>query len=285
MAEKVDRSRAWLPVLVAVVIVGAGLGIPYGLGIVTFTHTQNTQNTANIKPVTIPFGKFYQISNVDYAPNSQVNVYLSSWYGCPIGAADSWMLLDYFSQYLNMSPYIQLNHAPFANNTAVPGLLFRTFSYVHAATNVSGSFTVNFYPYYLYNLYLNATADGLNNVVGGTPIQASQLVSTGLSELNFSGLPGSIVRIIENITTVDHLNGTSSASAFLYTPHKINTVMVITGPGGTWVLNMYVISPMSLTDYSPQYMLDNYSSILTIKNAETSFASAMSDASYPATCP
>ena len=60
------------------------------------------------------------------------------------------------------------------------------FSYVHAATNVSGNFTVNFYPYYLYNLYLNATADGLNNVVGGTPIQASQLVSTGLSELNLS---------------------------------------------------------------------------------------------------
>jgi len=285
VVEGNNRIRSWLPVIVAIVIVAAGLGLPYGLGIVTFTHDHNTQNSTNIVPITIPFGKFYQISNVDYAPTSQVDVYLSSWYGCPVGAADSWMLLGYFSHYVDMTPYIQINHAPFANNTAVPGLLFRTFSYVRPATNVSGSFTVNFYPYYLYNLYLNASAAGLNNVAGGTPIQPGQLVSAGLSELNFSGLPEPVVRIVENITTVDHLNGTSTASAFLYTPHKINTVMVITGPGGTWILNMYVIDPGSLTGYSPQQMMDNYSNMTSVQNAEASFASAMSDASYPPTCP
>jgi hypothetical protein len=284
MAEESHKLKRWLPVIVAVVIVAAGLGVPYGLGIVTFMHGQNTQNTANVKPVTIPFGKFYEISNVDYAPASQVNVYLSSWYGCPIGAADSWMLLDYFSQYVNMSSSIQLNKAPFANDTAVPGLLFRTFSYVHAATNDSSKFTVNFYPYYLYNLYLNATADGLSNVEGGTPINSSQLVSTGLSELNFSGIPDPIVRIVQNITTVDRLSGTNTSSAFLYSPHKINTVMVITGPGGTWILNMYVIDPGSLTSYTPQYMLDHYATMPSVISAEASFASAMTDASSPPTC-
>ena len=284
MAEESHKLKRWLPVIVAVVIVAAGLGVPYGLGIVTFMHGQNKQNTANVKPVTIPFGKFYEISNVDYAPASQVNVYLSSWYGCPIGAADSWMLLDYFSQYVNMSSNIQLNKAPFANDTAVPGLLFRTFSYVHAATNDSSKFTVNFYPYYLYNLYLNATADGLSNVEGGTPINSSQLVSTGLSELNFSGIPDPIVRIVQNITTVDRMSGTNTSSAFLYSPHKINTVMVITGPGGTWVLNMYVIDPGSLTSYTPQYMLDHYPTMPSVMSAEASFASAMSDASSPPTC-
>ncbi len=284
MAEKNHSFRRWLPVIVAGFIVAAGLGVPYGLGIVTFTHSQNTKNTANVKAVTIPFGKFYQISNEDYAPTSEVNVYLSSWYGCPIGAADSWMLLDYFSQYINMSSYIQLNKAPFANDTSVPGMLFRTFSYAHPATNDSSKFTVNFYPYYLYNLYLNATADGLNNIEGGTPINSSQLVTTGLSELNFSGIPYPIVRIIQNITTVDHLNGTNSSSAFLYSPHKINTVMVVTGPGGTWILNMYVIDPGSLTSHTPQYMLDNFANISSVKSAEATFASTMSDASSPPTC-
>ncbi|EQD40437.1 protein containing DUF929, partial [mine drainage metagenome] len=208
-----------------------------------------------------------------------VDVYLSSWYGCPIGASDSWMLLDYFSQYVNMTQYIQINHTPFANDTSVPGLLFRTFSYEHPATNVSAKYVVDFYPYYLYNLYLNATAAGFNNVEGGTPINSSLLVATGESELNYSGLPGSIIRIVENITTMDHINGTSKASAFLHSPHKINTVMVITGPGGTWILNLYIISPGSLTSHTPKYMLDNYTKMPAVNSAEASFASAMTSVS------
>jgi hypothetical protein len=95
--------KTWLPVIVAVVIVAAGLGVLYGLGNVTFSNNHITKSTTDVNPITIPFGKFYQISNVDYATSSQVNVYLSSWYGCPIGAADLWMLLDYFSQYTNMT--------------------------------------------------------------------------------------------------------------------------------------------------------------------------------------
>ncbi len=284
MSEGTTKIRTWLPVIIAVVIVAGGLGIPYGLGIVSLNHSSASSNAGPAKVLIIPAGKFYQISNNDYAPTSQVDVYLSSWYGCPVGAADSWMLLDYFSQYLNMTPYIQLNHAPFANDTAVPGLLFRTFSYEHPATNVSAKFVVNFYPYYLYNLYLNATAAGFNNVGGGTPINSSQLVATGESELNYSGFPEPIIKIIENITTVDHINGTSNASAFLYAPHKINTVMVLTGPGGTYILNLNIINISSLTSYSPQYMLDNYANMSIVQSAESSLASTMTSVSSPPTC-
>ncbi|MGC8514958.1 MAG: hypothetical protein ACP5OC_02335 [Thermoplasmata archaeon] len=49
MPEGNNRFRTWLPIIVAVVIVAAGLGVPYGLGIVTFTHSQKhrTQQTSS----------------------------------------------------------------------------------------------------------------------------------------------------------------------------------------------------------------------------------------------
>lgn len=176
-----------------------------------------------------------------------------------------------------------VNQAPFSNGTSVPGLLFYNFSFYDRSIQKQ----IFFYPYYLYNLYLNRTADGFNNRTGGTPIAPSELVSTGLSELNESGFPSSIIGIIVNITTVYPIQGTNTPSAFLHPaskPSKINTVMVITGPGGTWILNRYVIKPSTLTQYSTEYMFGSCSTTSSIQSASDNFTKTLYAASTNPAC-
>ena len=203
-------------------------------------HSHTTaSSSANL---TILSDQFYQISNEDYAPPEQVDIYLSSWYRCPIGASDSWFIYDYFSGFINTTPYV-LAHNVNIQNGAIPGLLFK--SNISFGDNPPKA--IDFYSYYLYNLYLNRRAAGFSDLTGGIPIPQNQLVSTEISELKTSPFPKSAVNIIINITTVDHIEGMNSPSAYLHPPNdKINTVMVITGVSGTWILNLYIIEPKSL---------------------------------------
>ena len=273
-----EITKKWFPVIIAVIIVGSGLGIPYGLGFISFTHGTTTPS-ANL---TIPAGQFYQISNEDFAPPGQVDIYLSSWYGCPIGAADSWFIYDYFSNFINMTPYV-LAHDVNIQNGAIPGLLFKSnISFGDKSLHT----TIDFYSYYLYNLYLNRTAAGFNDLTGGIPIPQNQLVSTGISELRTSSFPTPVVNTIINITTVDHIEGMNSPSAYLHPPNdKINTVMVITGVSGTWILNLYMIKPQSLNGISYQNMMENYGSYLSIENATGNFTKALEYSSGSVPCP
>ena len=43
---KVELKK-WFPVIIAVIIVGSGLGIPYGLGFISLTHTTTTPSALN----------------------------------------------------------------------------------------------------------------------------------------------------------------------------------------------------------------------------------------------
>ncbi|MHB8361981.1 MAG: DUF929 family protein [Thermoplasmataceae archaeon] len=271
------------PVIIATIIVVAGLGIPYGLGIVSFNHSASS-STANI---TIPAGQFYKVSNTDYAPPGQIDIYLTSWYGCPIGAADSWFIYDYFSNFeANMTPYIHPQNVPYGT----PGLLFKNLSFYDK--NIS--MNVDFFPYYLYNLHLNGSAAGFNNLSGGTPIPTNLLISTGISELKGSSFPTPVINTMINATTIYDLNGTNLPSAYTHPagkPNKINTIMVITGVGGTWILNRFMISPSSLKEspsstssYTYQYMLQNYSGIQSVVNANSNFTKAMEYVSATVPC-
>ena len=85
--------------------------------------------------------------------------------------------------------------------------------------------TIDFYSYYLYNLYLNRTAAGFSDLTEGIPIPQNQLVSTEISELKTSPFPKSAVNIIINITTVDHIEGMNSPSAYLHPPNDKKTLL------------------------------------------------------------
>lgn len=78
-----------------------------------------------------------------------------------------------------MSEHSITNQVPYSNGTAVQGLFFDNFSFFY---NTTGKHVV-FYPYYLYNIYLNRTADGFSNKTGGTHIPPNELVSTDLPSL------------------------------------------------------------------------------------------------------
>ena len=78
----------------------------------------------------------------------------------------------------------------------------------------------------------------------------------------------------------------NSPSAYLHPPNdKINTVMVITGVSGTWILNLYIIEPKSLNSYSYQYMEENHGNFSSITNATGNFTKALEYSSGSVPCP
>lgn len=207
----------------------------------------------------IPLGEFVKVSNQDYSTDpGTVQVYFVSWYGCPVGASLSWPLYEVMSHYGHIS--YQLNYSTPLEKDApnLPTMIFKNFS---------RSSNVEFIPVYLYGRFLNTTPSG-------QPIQQSQLIQVGESELE-KEVPQPIYNIIVNYTTeVDLLeqthNGTSvlPPSAYDGNPQKINSVIVITGPNGTYLLNgpLPTLNPPSLRNITTQEMIDvlntqNYSSL------------------------
>jgi len=78
-----------------------------------------------------PFFKLVKVSNINYSGNDSVQVYFISWYGCPLGATDSWGLYIALSKYciLNVTPnYSDLDSVLISPNSTfigkTPGLLF-----------------------------------------------------------------------------------------------------------------------------------------------------------------
>ncbi|BCU67767.1 hypothetical protein HS7_12040 [Sulfolobales archaeon HS-7] len=126
----------------------------------------------------------------------------------------------------------------FSPNT--PSLIFNNFT---------PNSSVHFVFVYLYNEYLNATASN-------TPVRTS-LLTEGLVELKTT-LPSPIYLLVKEYTTEKWIAGSFfSPSAYEGKPPHINTVLIITGPNGTYMVNGYLFSPMLIQGYSPQYLLVN----------------------------
>ena len=98
-----------------------------------------------------------------------------------------------------------------------------------------------------------------------TPIPSSQLVSTGESEINASGLPSAITSLAYKYTAVVPTNQ-GKPSAYLGNPAHVNTVLIITGPSGTWMLNGPYFDPTYLLSYTYQYLQSNYNGVNPIVN-------------------
>ena len=76
----------------------------------------------------VPYGgSFVEISNQDYAGNNAVGIYFDSWIGCPIGAANSWVIYGTLSGYVsNLADYVSYHTSdPFESAVPnLPGILF-----------------------------------------------------------------------------------------------------------------------------------------------------------------
>jgi hypothetical protein len=209
-------------------------------GYIPHFHTDKTTQSNFVAPTSIPWGVFTEISNQNFAGSGAENIYYISWIGCPIGASVSWSLNYALSQMVNntyVTPhYSDPDEGSLAN---LPGLLFNdAFSFKHNGENVL------FDPVYMYNETLNGYAK--NN----SPIAGSDLVSAGLSVVNNSlpALPYGISNLIYEYTTVFKINNMPSdvPSAYLGTPPHVNTVLVITGNFGTYMLNGQIYNPLNI---------------------------------------
>ena len=181
----------------------------------------NATNSVSI-PNPFPWGSFVKISDNNFG--NQIHFYWISWYGCPIGAANSWGLYLAVQEHIpSISSDITLHTSDTTDSApGEPGLLFNG--------DVSNG---NYYfsAYYMYNEYHNATTAGI-------AIPGNQLVSVGLQEVN-STEPSFISSMIYTIQTQTP-SQTSSTGAPIApigaSGYHLVTTLIITGPNGAYYM-------------------------------------------------
>lgn len=243
-------------------------------GIINFGNS-NSSLPSFSAPQYDPWGSFAKVSTKDYAPSNSVNVYFVSWTGCPIGAADSWVIYGALSQYANINSYIYTHHSsPNEGSYAcIPGLIFDQSFSVKA-----GNININMDPVYLYNWtlfgeegnnYKNSNGTGVQ-IEPPNSVKDQTLVTYGLNVAQ-QKLPSGIFNILKEYETVYPVTGAGAApgavSAELTSVYHITTIMIITGANGTYIFNGPFYNPPSLDQYSPIFIANNFPHITEIKNA------------------
>jgi hypothetical protein len=236
--EPVKQKSSVIPKIVVVVIgVALIVTVLYFAGYLPHFNSANNNQPIFTPPTSIPWGSFTEISNTNFAGSGQENIYFITWVGCPIGASVSWSLNYALSQYVSNTHatphYSDPNEGSLAS---LPGLLFSdSFTFTHNGEKVL------FDPVYMYNETLFGYAS--NN----TPIASSNLISAGMSVVN-SSVPAGISSLVYKYTNMVNISNLSpyTPSAYLGTPHHMNTVLVITGSFGTYMLNGQIYNPLNI---------------------------------------
>ncbi|MHB1471952.1 MAG: DUF929 family protein [Thermoplasmataceae archaeon] len=251
--EPVKPNSNVLPKIM-VIVIGAVLIVTvlYFAGYLPLPHfnSSNTGQSNFTAPTSIPWGSFTEISNKNFAGSGQENIYFISWVGCPIGASVSWSLNYALSQNVNNTYATPHYSDPTEGKLAsLPGLLFSdSFTFKHNGEKVL------FDPVYMYNETLFGYAN--NN----TPIESSNLVSAGLSVVNSSSpsIPTGILNLIYKYTNVVKINNMPKnvPSAYLGDPPHMNTVLVITGAFGTYMLNGQIYDPLNIKGIQYQDLIN-----------------------------
>jgi len=175
-------------------------------------------------PATITADKYYKISDHDLLSNGSTGIYFISWYGCPIGATDSWALYYVMNSTTNIYSHVEEHeaynqdiYANAAETEGQPGLLFNgSFSFQYHGKMAT------FYPLYMYNQTMTGT-------VNNAPIHGT-LESYGLSLIN-STYPAGVAKMFNKY-----------ASDITYKGH-LETTFIITGPHGAYILNSFMYNP------------------------------------------
>jgi len=197
-------------------------------------------------PFEVPLDTFFKVSNKDLAKPGYVCIILISWYGCPFGAADSWVLYSFLSHYgkivYNFSYSDPQDVYP---NT--PAIIFKEF---YPNSSVLFRFV------YLYNRYLNATA--CCKVV-------SNYVSFGLSKIS-SCFPQYCPLVKEYVVNKWAQGGYFQSAAYMGNPPHIPTTIIISSSKGTYILIGYIYNPSCISGMAPSYILSHLNSLSFIQS-------------------
>ncbi len=231
--------------------------------IVAVLHPFQPENGGGATPSYLQWGTFTKLSGSSFG--NTTHIYYISWYGCPIGAADSWAFYVALSALGNISAYAAPHYSdPADNPPSLPGLIFSdSFS--------AGSVRVQ--AYYIYNEYLNVSTSGV-------PLNSGNTISVGMAELQ-SSLPPSIYSLefsaMEKIPTDGMPGASSPAPSALHLTH-VNTNIIITGPHGAWILNGPLYSPAYLAGKNSTALKSSVFSDSTITGAAASVTSILNGA-------
>jgi len=212
--NQTENKLIYIPFAVLVAIIVLLVSLPY-------IHSPSS-NSSTVANADTPFFNMMKVSNVNYAKNNTVQVYFISWYGCPNGATTSWPLYLALRNFGNVvvEPHYSVNEPDLGG--PIPGLLFLNYT----PTPSKYSIIVYFHPIYIYGQYLNET-------INGTPI-TTNAVLYGLKELKTL-----VPEWVYNLTVFYELNQTlpklDQPIAYAGNPPHLVTILIISGPGGTWV--------------------------------------------------
>jgi len=188
-----------------------------------------------LSPFEEPSNKFF---SVNYKSTGKEKVILISWAGCPIGASLSWPLYFSLENYGNVT-YYKWHSDPGDSFPCTPGLIFKNYS----SNNINASFI------YLYNETLKGNFN--NATITGN------LINYGLSELK-KDLSPEFYEIAKKYATQEWISGGYfETSSDAVSPHHINTIIIISGKNGTYLLNGYLYSPSYIKDYNDNQLLNN----------------------------
>ncbi|EQB68312.1 MAG: hypothetical protein AMDU5_GPLC00014G0119 [Thermoplasmatales archaeon Gpl] len=238
-----------ISIVVVIIVVVSGIAI----------YSNLTKNTAPV-----PLSKYVKISNNDLLSNGQNHIYFISWYGCPIGADNSWVLYSFLNSTRDVAPDVVL-HKSIAGT---PALLFLNGTH-KLGENISFNYAgvpFEFTSLYMYNETL--TGGVYNNPISNTN---SSRIGYALSVLK-GNLPESVYQVADKYETqvrIQNQTGSWSAS----TGHLV-TMLIVTGPDGTFV-HFWFMYPSFSSNVSPQTVFKNLSTYPQISNAEEQFLNAL----------
>ena len=199
-----------------------------------------------LQPFEVPLNTFFKVSSTDYAKGNYTCIVFVSWYGCPYGAADSWVLYAFLSHYGKVSFNVSYSD-PYDAYPNTPAVIFLNFT---------PNSSVHFRFLYLYNRYLNATANG--TVV-------SNFVSYGLEAIK-AEFPQFYPYVKEYITQKWASGSFFQPAAYMGSPPHIPSFIIISGEKGTYMLIGSVVSPSYFSGYNATYLLKNYSNLSFIQD-------------------
>ena len=251
-------NRKWLygiiSVSVVVIVIVAGL--------IIYPNLSKGNNE-------VVLSKYIKISNNDLLSEDQSHIYFISWYGCPIGADNSWVLYEFMNSSKNIVNDVELH----TSMKGSPGLLFLNGS-GKQGENISFSYAgreFTFTSLYMYNQTMTGS-------VYNQPISSSSRVSFALSVLK-DDLPYSVYEAAKEWQTeVPIVNNVTDSIATWCTYQGLPmlvTMLIITGPAGTIIHFWYMYKPFPNT-VSPKTVFKNLTSYSQITSAEQQFTNAIS---------
>lgn len=200
-----------------------------------------------LQPFEVPLNTFFKVSNVNYSlggENSTCIVFIS-WYGCPYGATDSWILYSYLTHYGKVIYNVSYSD-PNDIYPNTPALIFLNFT---------PNSTVHFKFIYLYNRYLNAT-------VNGTVV--NNFVSYGLEVIS-NVLPQYYPFVKEYVTQKWASGSFFQPVAYMGNPPHIPSLIIVSSDKGTYMLIGHIINPSLISGYNTSYLLSHLSKLAFVQ--------------------